>query len=402
MSKTLNTTIDIESEKKLQVLVAGTYTVSEGYPNVKYRIETLKRDKTLHIKEVRFGSSTKIDYARKRGRLFSLIALALGQLIHSFSCVVTIIKNRQFKVLYLPYPAVPVLVLLSVLPRRLLPQRIVMDAFISLYDTIVLDRRLIAKRGLPATVIHFLERRALTTATAVITDTPENSGHIRSLYDLPSDMFYDVPLAINERVFKPVLSSFAVSTSTCRMLFVGTLVPLHRVDILLKAISQLTPSRAVELTFIGDGQQSSLLQLFIEERDFDDSYITVKWIREWLSSEQIARYINNSDVCLGIMGSDGKSSRVWPFKNYLYMACGKTLITARTPVTDRLTAKLDYDPFIAVATTDVSELSKQLALCIDNPDHCRNVAANAARFFRQYLSQDTQSLEFRKIIANQL
>ena len=383
----------------MKVLVAGTYTVSDAYPNVKYRIKTLKQDRTLEIKEIRFGSSTRLDYSHGLSKLHTLANLALKQFLHSLRCVAAIIKNRDHKVLYLPYPAVPVLCLLSFLPRRAIPQRIVMDSFISLYDTIVLDRSLITKSGIPAKLIHLLERRALATADSVITDTPESSEHIKRLFNLPPEIFCDVPLAINEHVFNTAVMPNTAATNSCRILFVGTLVPLHRIDIILSAISQLAPSRPIDLTFIGDGQQASLLESFLENRNFDESHLTITWIRQWLSSRQVAQHIINADICLGIMGFDGKSGRVWPLKNYLYMACGKILITAKTCVTDRLTAGINYSPFLIVDTTDSSELTSQLQHYIDNPDHYEHIASNAAQFFRQYLSHDVHANKFRKILA---
>ena len=399
MSKALNSDTEKEPVRSLKVLVAGTYAISDAYPNVKYRIEALKQDPTLEVKELQFGSSTQLDYKSKRWKLLGLIKMAFKQFLRSFRCVVAIINNRRYGVLYLPYPAIPVLALLSFFPRQVMPRRIVIDSFISLYDTVVLDRRLTAEHGVPAKLVYFLERRALKTANAVVTDTPESSEHIRRLFNLSPDTFHDLPLAINEHVYKASPPLTISSSRSCRILFVGTLVPLHRIDILLKAISQLTPSRSVEVIFIGDGQQAGLLETFIKNKHYEYNLIKIVWIREWLSSDKIAQHIRDANLCIGIMGSDGKSGRVWPFKNYLYMACGRTLITAKTTVTDRMTAKLNYDPFLVVNTSDISELSKQLQGYVDEPGQYDHIGSNAEKYFNQYLSSEVHAVRFRKILT---
>ncbi|ASJ75869.1 glycosyltransferase [Granulosicoccus antarcticus] len=376
--------------EKRQILVAGTYTQSDAYPNVRYRIKALKQHPALEIMEVQASSSTRLEYASGRSRLLSLLAMAFSQIKKSVACIFAIVRNRHVDALYIPYPAVPILFFLSFIPQKLLPQRIVADVFISLYDTIVVDRQLIAIGSIFARCLRQVERRALSTATVALTDTPENSDYLAVLLGLPGSLFQDLPLSINEEVFRqnsiPDIS-LASNNLPFKVLFVGTLVPLHRVDLILDAIMLLKPETNIEITFIGDGQQSYLLESFLNQAAYDTSKITVLWIRAWQSSSDIQRYVRETHLCLGIMGNEGKSSRVWPFKNYLYMASGKALITAETQVSARLRDLVDYPVFITVDTTEPDKLAQCLLACADDPGFPGELASNAAQFFNKTLSQ---------------
>src|SRR5205814_6199672 len=76
-------------------------------------------------------------------------------------------------VVLLPYPAIPdVFVAWPI--ARMRRHQIVLDAFISVYDTIVSDRQMLKPDGVRPSVIWGIEWLALRLADVILVDTDQN------------------------------------------------------------------------------------------------------------------------------------------------------------------------------------------------------------------------------------
>ncbi len=87
----------------------------------------------------------------------------------------------------------------------------------------------------------------------------------------------------------------------------------------------------IRVDLIGKGQTSKEMMVLAEWMDAR----SVAFLPP-MTMEMIAYKIAASDVCLGIFGVTGKASRVIPNKAYEVLQCGKPLITARTPASERI------------------------------------------------------------------
>ena len=84
----------------------------------------------------------------------------------------------------------------------------------------------------------------------------------------------------------------------------------------------------------------------------------VEWERGWQSAEALAAAIRAADICLGIFGAGDKAQRVWPLKNYSYIAVGRDLISDDTPE-----ARVKYAAASAVsAMLFISHITSRSAL----------------------------------------
>ena len=289
-----------------RLLVLGVHLKSEGYPNVLYRLQSLANSGTFDVSEInhpmwRTASRVRPGFSAKLGALFRA---AWAHLV-----VVTrfLLYARSVRRVYLPYPAVFVLFALSYLPRRLLPEWIVADAFISLYDTIVVDRKLLAASSLLARALRWMEARSYRLANRIVVDTPQNAAYLCSMFDLPSAQVFAIPLSTNETEF--TLKAPLQPKPVCTVLFVGTLIPLHGIAFILDAITRLAHRQDIVFRLVGDGQESAKIAALIETLGH-----RMVWVNNWQSSAQLADEIANADICLGIFGEGNKTQRVCPFK----------------------------------------------------------------------------------------
>lgn len=372
---------------KPTILIVGTYNESDAYPNVKYKLEGLRNDESIDCIEKNCGAQSRISYDSSISRYVSILRVFIATPVKLLRCLWHIVTHKDADALYIPYPATFILYALSFLPALLKPSRIVVDTFISLYDTVVLDRQLVHSRSIPAKILHRVESRALSQADACITDTDESSAHISNLLGLDRTRFIPIPLSTNETVFKPKPKAHD-SDSPFSVIFVGTLVPLHGIDTILEAFESIEitqPDVCMCMTFVGDGQEREKLKSFLLNRNTKGS-IQYRWVNTWQSSAQLYQLISEADLCIGIMKQTGKSGRVWPLKNYLYMASESALITAKTPVSERLSDDRQPAPFISINTKNARELADKLVHYSNNPSRLPAIAQSGRTLYDDKLS----------------
>ena len=356
--------------------ILGVQLESEAYPNVLHRVRALENNAEFEIEKIHHSGWNPETQARSgKSRLLRNFWRML------YAHLVVVWRYRRGKVTdctYIPYPATLLLWLLSLFPRGRSP-RVVADAFISLYDTIVLDRKLLAAESVLAKLLFAVERRAFRFVDAVIVDTPLSASHMAELFGLPQDKFVAVPLATDEELFLP--DTYSSPADGCRVLFIGTLIPLHGVPIIVEAAIALKERRDIQLKIIGDGQENAALAHYAAAADSN-----IHWAREWLDSDRVAAEIAAADLCLGIFGGTQKTQRVLPFKLYAYARIGRCIITADTRCCQSYAQALDYTPWYPVPVADASALAAAIIELADNAAMRSELAVNSARFYREQLS----------------
>ncbi len=360
------------------LLIAGVHVKSDAYPNVKYKVEGLLAHPGLNAQEANFPPALSLRFGQRRGRFAALgTACRLG-LAH-LRALWAVARLAPGAALYVPYPAVFLVFLVSLLPRRWRPAAIHADAFISLYDTVVNDRALV-KPGHPlARLLFAIERRAYRSADRVLVDTELNAQHMAHMFALPPGRVFALPLSINETIYAPL--DYLPATDACTVLFIGTFVPLQGVDVIAQAIVLLRDQPQLTFRIIGNGQAAPEVAAILEAAQCRN----VHWERDWQSAEALAAEIGQADICLGIFGAGEKAQRVWPLKNYAYMAVGRALITAGTPAARQLAGN-DPAPWVEVPPGDPAALAQAIAGLAADPARRLACARGAGQFYQDRLA----------------
>jgi glycosyltransferase involved in cell wall biosynthesis len=357
--------------------ILGVQLEDESYPNVLHRVNALESCQNIQVKKIHYCGwvpNTQSSSGRSR------ILRNFWQMLHAHLIVLLrYLRIEGSDCTYIPYPATIILWSLSLIPSRCRDNRIVVDAFISLYDTIVLDRKLVDKGSLLAKLLYSMERRAFRYADAVIVDTKISAEHLSNLFGLPKSSFYAVPLSTDEVLIQP--SEYRPSNDICRVLFVGTLIPLHGVATIVAAAKILHTHKHIKIKVIGDGQDNSALMGYSKLGESN-----LEWERRWLNSTEIAEEITAADICLGIFGSTEKTQRVLPLKLYAYARSGRCIITANTTCCTEYTSSLDYEPWYAIPEADPESLAKAIFDLAENTELRSTLAFNAGNFYMEHLS----------------
>lgn len=369
------------------LLVLGVHLKSEGYPNTLYRLRDLESSGLFRVSEINMPMwNERTQHRHGFSRLTRNLLRAV--IAHAAITIRYLVARRPERV-YVPYPAVFVLLMLSWLPAWCRPRYIVADAFISLYDTIVLDRRLIKQEGLSARLLKRIERRAFVCADKLAVDTPQNARYLSSLFKLPEAKFVAVPLSTNEVHFK--YTPYKPSHGICRVLFVGTLVPLHGIETIIEAANLLSERADIRFKLIGDGQDAPLVETRLRTR-------YLEWERTWQPPQRIAEEIGIADICLGIFGTGDKAQRVCPFKMYAYASIGRAVVTGDT-LWLRETSQPPSEAFASVPVGDAAALAAKIIELADAPVLRTTLAENSHRFYESYLSNQAALRQFVRIFV---
>lgn len=207
---------------------------------------------------------------------------------------------------------------------------VVWDWFISAYDTIVLDRQLLGRRNPVSWLVWLTEWLAARCADLAFMDTRTHAARLESVFCLQPRSVGSVWVGAETLVFSQPASDPSLTTKMpasrgkLKVLFYGQFIPLHGLDVIVKAARQ-SPG-GIHWIIIGQGQEAARIRQSLDKSPVSQ----LTWI-EWIKYDELVQWIRGSDICLGIFGGSGKAASVIPNKVFQIIAAGKPLITRDSP-----------------------------------------------------------------------
>ena len=299
---------------------------------------------------------------------------------------------RAARFVYVPYPAVLTLWFFSLLPRPRSAVALAADCLLSLYDTVALDRKLLAADSLAAKLLLRMEARAFAAADMIFVDTEGNARHYANLTGLDNDKFVVLPLCMNERDFRALRSAPRPAKKTT-LLFCGSFVPLQGVEVIVKAAASLRDRGDIRFKFVGDGQTADEVADLIASLRLDN----IDWRRDWVDTPAMLREYAEADICLGVFGGTEKAARVWPYKNYQAMAAAKPLISMETDAFGPV--KTNPPCYLAVPAADHAALKTAIMELADGAARRHRLGIQAARVVDDCLSAKTVAARLYELFA---
>lgn len=203
---------------------------------------------------------------------------------------------------------------------------VVWDAFLSLYDTIVEDRRLVSRKSPIAWLIRGWEWLACRCAHLILLDTWEHANYFRKAYRLKTTRVAAIPVGAEPEFFPPRPPDNPQDSRTgLTVLFYGQFIPLHGIETIIHA-ARLVQSHPITFTLIGKGQDDKRVRSLLKACPLPN----LNW-KEWVPYEELHKEIFAADACLGIFGDTEKAARVIPNKVYQALATETLVITRDSP-----------------------------------------------------------------------
>ncbi len=207
-------------------------------------------------------------------------------------------------------------------------QTIFFDACISLYDTLVSDRKLVSRFHPRAWWLYFIDWLACHLSHTVVVDTNANKKYFERTFGLTESRVEVVYLnALKDLFYSSNHQKKRSKGDPLSVFFYGNYIPLQGVDIIIHAAALLEKKNLpIHFTLVGGGQEYKSIKQLTESLGLK----TITFV-PFLPLPKLAEEMRKADLCLGIFGTTDKAKRVIPHKVYDAVACNIPVITADTP-----------------------------------------------------------------------
>ncbi len=295
----------------MNILYFGTY--EKNYPRNKVLIEGLKKN-NVKVRQCHIPFWEKVE--DKTGK------------INKFSFVINLhIAHMKLLFKHFKYKNPDIVIvgyigqLDMLLARICFPKKkIVFNPMISLYDTLVLDRKMIKAKSLISKIIKFIDKKSCDLSDIILLDTEEHLKYFEKEFRIRRKKLSRLFIGADEKIFYPRKEK---ERKRKKVLFYGKFTPLHGTKYIIKA-AKLMEKENITFEIIGKGQTHNddlKLAKNIKTRN-------IKFI-DWVPYKKLPLHIADSDICLGgHFGSGEKAKRVVPNKVFQIIAMKKPVIVS--------------------------------------------------------------------------
>lgn len=253
--------------------------------------------------------------------------------------------------------------------RLFIKKPIVFDAYLSLYDSVVFDRKTVKQGSLYAKLLFAIEKHAYKSADAILMDTDQHINYLSEMFNIPKNKFIRVPIGADDSIFKPV------TKLGNGIVWWGTKVPLQGIGYIEDAN---TP-----VTMIGLGKGG------IEQKRKMRCLPLVNY-------ESIGKIIARYRIALGIFGDTNKAQRVIPNKVYEAFAMRMPVITAETDATREFGIKHKKHAYL-VPVADAHALAEAIKELLGwKKEELEKMADNG---YQLYLQRFTPKIIVKELIG---
>lgn len=208
--------------------------------------------------------------------------------------------------------------LLTRLISPFIEKPIILDMFVSAFDTLVEDRKITSKKSLLSRYLFNLDKQSGARANLIFVDTNAQAEYFHEAFGIPSSKMKRVFVGCDETLFHPLQQKPGSRT----VLYYCSYLPLHGVDVVVEAAELLRDDPSVTFRIIGRGVEYGKIEKSIQEKQLKNIELV-----EPVSIDQLPSEIQNSLICLGgHFGTSAKACRVIPGKVFQMIAMRKPVI----------------------------------------------------------------------------
>ena len=318
-----------KTSSPLNILFWGTYDL--GKPRLRILMRGLKENQA-QIAECHYDVWSAVeDKSQIKGikaKLFYLVKL----LINYPFLIAKFLVAKKPDVIFIGYLGhFDILIIYPFAKLKGVP--IVWDTFLSLYNTVVEDRKLINPKHPLAHLLFFFEKLSCRAANLIFLDTQAHADYFINTFEIERKKVHAVFVGAEPEKFYPIdniKGDKGNQSSIIKVLFYGQFIPLHGIETIIQA-AKLTNNDNIKWIIIGKGQEEIKIKKMLD----DEPVRNLVWI-PWVNYNDLISWINKANICLGIFGDTGKASRVIPNKVFQMIMAGKPIITRDSPAITEL------------------------------------------------------------------
>lgn len=340
-------------QKNKKLLAIGSY--SQDYPRNSAIIRILRKNYSVSIVNIKTSGIEKYWHFAKK--LFTDGV--------NFDMVFLIYPSQRFAFIVILYR------IFSIILNK--KQNIIFDAFISIFDTYISDRKLASKYSAKAIYYFLLDYLSCWAADKIVYDTIENRNFFISQYGIAKKKKNIVfPVSVDLHYLDAIKSNSGLDLwkSKYKIVFYGNYIPLQGVSYIVEAARLLKENSHLQFILIGSGQEKKDIVDLCARYKLNNVHFVDR-----VDYETLIQYVRISNLCLGIFGKSEKAGRVIPNKILDYLACNKLVLTGRNNSMERYFK--DYEDLIYCRRGDAQDLAEKITMIYNGQENYKNVAGKA-------------------------
>jgi len=269
-------------------------------------------------------------------------------------------------------------------------QPLIIDPFISSYNTKINDLKLYPKESIISSLLHLFDRTIFTSGKIVLADTKAHAKYYSSEFGIPIEKIKVIYVGADSDLYFPRKDiphkQFIVG-------FYGNYIPLQGIEYIIDAANVLKKYYPhIKFELIGGGNTKNEYFRRIIHKIYKMQLKNIRIIKK-LNEYELPYYIQKADIQLGIFGNSLKTKLVIPNKAYTALAMKKPLITSETIAIKEL-FKDKFNCLLCNRADPVSLANKILKL-YENEKLRIKIANNG---FQTYLKNCTPQILAEKLL----
>ena len=275
-------------------------------------------------------------------------------------------------------------------------KRLVFDEFMSPSDALISEKKLGRFGRALGHIVLPLERFCLRKSDHCITDTVMHKDFIANRFTIASNNIDVVYVGATTPEFDEGRGGKAApgdSEGILNVLFYGTFLPLHGMDVILKAC-QLMKDKSIVFHIIG-GKGKALADFRKTRNELELSNVQHK---TWVELDELQSvFIPGADLCLGgPFGGTPQAMRVITGKTMQFLAQSKPAIVGRT---DEPAGFVDRENCLLVKQASPRHLAEVLDWAIANKERLPEIGRNGRKLFQERFSVEAIAEQLKPALS---
>jgi glycosyltransferase involved in cell wall biosynthesis len=270
-------------------------------------------------------------------------------------------------------------------------KKIILDLFVSEYDSVILDRKAHKPHSLAAAKYWLLDWLACRLADLCLLDADEHIDFFAKNFKLNQKKFKTIFLSCDPKIFyprpKPENDKFVVH-------YHGSYSPIQGVSYIVKAAKILEKENII-FNIIGKLKNHQPEINLAKELDIGN----INFI-DFMSYEKLAEQIGQADICLGMFGDTDKAMHCSAFKIIEGLAMKKAVVTGQTPALEEIIKDQRTGLFCHMA--DAADLADKIMILKNDSTLRENIAFGGYQSYLAKFTPQTTAQELIKTIKRLL
>lgn len=270
-------------------------------------------------------------------------------------------------------------------------KKVIFDAFISIYDTYLNDRRIFSKFSLKAMFYYLIDYLACVLADHIILDTNAQIDFFAETFHIPKRKFSRVFVGGDDTLFCPIKRK---PGQKILVEWHGIFTRLHGLETVLEAAKLLENNPNVEFLIIGDNPHFTISDR-AQELLTKIKPKNLTW-KKTLPLQELARYVGEAEITIGHFGTTEKALNVLTNKIFHGLANGNAVIVEDSLASRELFA--DSKNCLFARPGNAKDLAEKISLLAENSELRDRIARAGLALFHEQLTNEKLGKQFKAII----